>query len=479
MRRDGRAPRVRSSTQAATAGGFPAWTWMLFAAALAIAWVLRTVDLPLKPLHSDEGVNGWYSLRLWWTGFYQYQASDYHGPMLYYVNSLAFRLLGASDVTLRLGTAVVGVVGVAALALFRRPLGALGVAAAALVMALQPVDVYFSRTVIHEVHMVTGTLLFAGAGLQWLRRGGYGLAVLSGFGLAVMLANKETAVISIACVVVPATALWLCDPWLRDGTGGGIMPARGRREILSVLASRWRQLLVGTVCLAVVMATFYSSLFTYWAGLKGIFSTYYYWIGYGVSGRNQKKEFLYWIQFWPYVWPALAVGLPELVVGALKRERFALLIGGWFLLGWLVYSLIPYKTPWCFVEISLPLVLLAGAGLARAARYAQARMQAAGLPVATNRRPNPFSDHFPFTVHGVPALWYYRENFPGGRWQHHSPHDNLENVSVRVVAEVVEAAAALIADVASGETLPFTRGPDLDARGQTLAYARELYGGIE
>ena len=113
------------------------------------------------------------------------------------------------------------------------------------------------------------------------------------------------------------------------------------------------------------------------------------------------------------------------------------------------------------------------------ARYAQARMQAAGLPVATNRRPNPFSDHFPFTVHGVPALWYYRENFPGGRWQHHSPHDNLENVSVRVVAEVVEAAAALIADVASGETLPFTRGPDLDARGQTLAYARELYGGIE
>ncbi len=351
--------------------------WTLFAVAIGVAVVFRVLDLPLKPLHSDEGVNGWYSLRLWWTGYYHYQASDYHGPMMYYVNRVMFVLFGASDTTLRLGAALTGVLGVGALALFRRPLGAVGVGAAALVLAVQPVDVYFARTVIHEVYLVTGTLVLVGAAFAWLRGGSAGWAALGGVSAAVMFANKETALLSVGCIGGGAGLVWLLWPVLRDGAGlEGVLPA-GRGDLMRRVFARWRSLALGFACFTVVMVLFYSSFFTFPAGLKGIFSTYYHWVGYGVSGRNQKKDFFYWLQFWPYVWPALAAGIPEMVAGAIRRERTSIFLSVWFVLGLLMYSLIPYKTPWCFINISLPLAVLAGAGVARAARWLGGRMRLA------------------------------------------------------------------------------------------------------
>ncbi len=339
----------------------------MLAAALLVALAYRLIDLPLKPLHSDEGVNGWYSLRLWWTGYYQYQASDYHGPMMYYVNLVVFWLLGASDTTLRLGTALVGASAVALLALYRRWLGAVGVGAAALLLAVLPVDVYFSRTVIHEVYLTTGTLVFVGAGLLWLRRASMARATVAGVALAVMFANKETAIISVGCIGAGAVFVWLLGLVAPRalvpstfGDDGEAAPPGPRR---------WPSLVVGSCAFVVVMVLFYSSFFSFPKGLTGIFTTYYHWVGYGVSGRNQGKEFGYWIQFWPYVWPALAVGVPEMVAGTIRRERMTLFVGIWFLTGFLAYSLIPYKTPWCFINISLPLVLLAGLGVARMARW--------------------------------------------------------------------------------------------------------------
>lgn len=360
----------------------PLWPWLLFAAALVAAWLLRTVDLPLKPLHSDEGVNGWYSIRMYWpegllerykTGFYKYQASDYHGPFLYFVNLLVFRLFGVSDVTLRLGAAVTGVLTVGAVVLLRRQLGLVAVACAAALIAVQPMDVFFSRTVIHEVYLVAGTVVFAGAGMRWLRGGGYGPACLSAVALAVMFANKETAALSLAIIGTSLGVVWLLLPWLRDGELESMWPVAGRIEVLQILGGRWRELLAALGTFWVVMIVFFSSFFTYWEGVVGIFTTYTYWSEYGLSGRNQGKEFWYWLEFTPYLWPALFAGLPELFVGAIRRERTALFLGLWFLLSFLLYSAIPYKTPWCVLNITLPLALLAGHGVARLWRALRAR----------------------------------------------------------------------------------------------------------
>src|SRR5689334_7964281 len=54
-----------------------------------IAAFLRFWQLELKPLHHDEGVNGFFLKTLFSEGVYKYDPSNYHGPTLYYI-ALAF-----------------------------------------------------------------------------------------------------------------------------------------------------------------------------------------------------------------------------------------------------------------------------------------------------------------------------------------------------------------------------------------------------
>jgi Iap family predicted aminopeptidase len=116
------------------------------------------------------------------------------------------------------------------------------------------------------------------------------------------------------------------------------------------------------------------------------------------------------------------------------------------------------------------------AGKPQLARYALDRLKESNFHVQLKREAVPFADHFPFTVYGVPALWFFRANFPGGRWQHHSVHDNLENVSVRVLSDLVGAACGLIVHAATIQKLPFQRGLDPVIREKTLLFARTLVG---
>jgi Iap family predicted aminopeptidase len=116
------------------------------------------------------------------------------------------------------------------------------------------------------------------------------------------------------------------------------------------------------------------------------------------------------------------------------------------------------------------------AGKPQLARYALDRLEEQGFHVQLKREAVPFADHFPFTVYGVPALWFFRENFPGGRWQHHSVHDNLDNVSVRVLSDLVRASGGLILHAATARKLPFQRGLNPVIKEKTLLFARTLVG---
>lgn len=109
------------------------------------------------------------------------------------------------------------------------------------------------------------------------------------------------------------------------------------------------------------------------------------------------------------------------------------------------------------------------------ADYAVDLLGNAGLHVQLKREVVPFADHFPFSVYQVPALWFFRENFPGGRWQHHSIHDNLENVSAEVLADVVAASHALITNTAKAEEPAFGRDFAPGLRERTVLLARTLF----
>jgi predicted membrane-bound mannosyltransferase len=93
--------RIRQSTAPPATHRDP-WLVAGLALIVVLALALRLTALGEKPLHHDEGVNGWLSLRLFWWNLYHYGPRDYHGPLLYYVNLISFWLLGPSEPSLRL-----------------------------------------------------------------------------------------------------------------------------------------------------------------------------------------------------------------------------------------------------------------------------------------------------------------------------------------------------------------------------------------
>jgi len=110
------------------------------------------------------------------------------------------------------------------------------------------------------------------------------------------------------------------------------------------------------------------------------------------------------------------------------------------------------------------------------AKYVQNGFQDAGVYVSTRAEAIPFADHFCFSVYGVPSLFLYRPNMSGsGRWQHHSEHDNLDNVSAEVVATLLRGAANVLLDAANRPRLPFRRGLPPALRSATLELADTLF----
>lgn len=120
----------------------------------AIAAILRFYDLALKPLHHDEGVNGFFLTTLFRDGSYHYDPANYHGPTLYYI-ALAFsKVFGLETIPARASVAIFGVLTVVLALYLKRYIGRIGSLIAALFIALSPGLVFISRYFIHETFFV-------------------------------------------------------------------------------------------------------------------------------------------------------------------------------------------------------------------------------------------------------------------------------------------------------------------------------------
>src|SRR5262245_61377883 len=120
-------------------------------AILVLAAVLRLYSLELKPAHHDEGVNGFFLTNLVRQGAYKYDPTNYHGPTLYYLTLPSVALFGMSTFSVRLVTAIFGIGIIWLILKLRRQLGEIAVLSAAVLYAISPGSVFYSRYFIHEI----------------------------------------------------------------------------------------------------------------------------------------------------------------------------------------------------------------------------------------------------------------------------------------------------------------------------------------
>ncbi len=145
------------------------YLWLLNCSLItAIAAFLRFFWLELKPLHHDEGVNGYFLTNLFRDGVYKYDPANYHGPDLYYI-SLAFsKVFGLNTLSIRSSVAIFGVFTVFLAFFLKKYIGKTGSLAAAMFLALSPGMVYISRYFIHEILFVFFSFSFVVALLYFI-----------------------------------------------------------------------------------------------------------------------------------------------------------------------------------------------------------------------------------------------------------------------------------------------------------------------
>ncbi len=89
---------------------------------------------------------------------------------------------------------------------------------------------------------------------------------------------------------------------------------------------------------------------------------------------------------------------------------------------------------------------------------------------------NPYSDHFPMNICGVPSVWVSRLNlFKAGYWTLHSIHDNIGNISLEVCTETAAAYSAILEELASKTKMPFPRKISSKMSREVKRVARESY----
>jgi uncharacterized protein (TIGR03663 family) len=347
---------------------------------LATGLALRLVQLDVRPMHHDEANQAIKFGALLERGEYVYDAHEHHGPTLYYL-TLPFAwlrgqatLASLDEWTLRAVPAAFGAATILLLPLLPASLGRVTVAAAALLMAVSPAMVFYSRMYIQESMFACFALAFAIAIGRAITEDSRRWWMLAGVAAGLAAATKETALI-----VLPASLAACVLAWL----------SLGHKPTWRAAAQSWRSPVVALAIAAGTAALFYSSFLAHPRGVLEPLraATTYFQRGVDPSAHihswNYYLDLLAWSSSGGLLWTE-AVVLVFAAIGAVTawastdRSEPAAVFWRRYLTGTgaltlAIFSAIPYKTPWNLLPFYSLTIVSAGIGVSALSRLAVVR----------------------------------------------------------------------------------------------------------
>ena len=386
----------------------PSRRWYLFAAALLLlgAAFLRLHQIDRRPLHADEAVQAYQTWRLLRGDGYTYDPADRHGPFLYYAAAGVAKISGWSpavldETRLRSVTLLAGLGTIAVLLGSSARLGRGAALLGTALLAAAPLAVIYDTYFVQEAWLCFFTWALFFAVMRWWEAPTLAGAVLSGALAGLMQATKETSVLHFATlgVALVATRIHSADPArtfhlpnvpdersaLRSGdvpVAVNSQPATGTSPLHKIagLGRHWAHLLAALLTAVFVYVLFYSSFLTHWAGVADGLRAYAHYAARASGSAHDQPWTYYFAMLWPHARDGVRWGEPLLLFMAAAGAAFACTpratatqraIAVFTLALLLLYSAIPYKTPWLLLTPYVGLALLAGLG---------AVQSAAGLP---------------------------------------------------------------------------------------------------
>lgn len=344
---------------------------VLVALALTAAIGLRAARLDERPMHHDEANQAIKFGGLLEHGDYRYDYHDHHGPTLYYLTLPSAWLRGQhtlaslDEATLRGVPVAFGVATILLLPLLSAGIGRTAVATAAILMALSPAMVFYSRMFIQEALFACFTLAFVIALGRVGSGGGIGWSALAGVAAGLAVATKETS-----AIVLPAALAACALAWWSLGS------ARPRNVLTD---GRWPgAVLVGLTAAAGVAALFYSSFFAAPGALLEPFRGGGIYLDRAIDPADHAHPWHYYLRLLAYTssggvtWSEGLV-LALATVGAVTAWRqpdrgrpdgafWARYLTCNVAIAAAIFSAIPYKTPWNLLPFYAGAFVLAGVG---------------------------------------------------------------------------------------------------------------------
>jgi uncharacterized protein (TIGR03663 family) len=355
----------------------------LIAIALAGGLALRFARLDARPMHHDEANQAVKFGELLERGEYRYDAREHHGPTLYYLTLPAAKLRGQTtfasldERTLRSVTAIFGVATILLLPLLAPGIGRTAVAAAAVLMALSPATVFYSRMFIQESLFACFTLAFVIAVGRVASGAGLGWAAVAGAAAGLAIATKETSAIALPATLAACAIAW----WSLGAERSRIVPAAGR----------WRAAAVVAISAAMaVAAIFYSSFLTAPRAILDPFRAAGTYLYRGIDPSDHVHPWHFYLGLLTYYssgglrWTEGLV-LALAIVGvatAWRRDFWTRYLTFNALLATFIFSAIPYKTPWNLLPFYVAVIVVAGIGFSTLLHASRSRVVRAVIVTA-------------------------------------------------------------------------------------------------
>jgi uncharacterized protein (TIGR03663 family) len=342
-------------------------------------------------MHGDEAIHAEKFGRLLEQGAYTYNPNEYHGPALNYLSlvpawlSSAKKLTQVTEFTVRVVPVFFGLLLVVLVLLVLDGLGRTCAVCAAALTAVSPAMVFYSRYYIMEILLVCFTFGVIVCGYRYVRSRNIFWAILTGVFVGLMHAAKETCIIAFGSMLASCLVARFL-PHERRGTSD---EERGTKKI-----KPWH-VVAGIVVAAAVSAFFYSSFFGNPKGILDSFGTYAtYFSRAGPIFRVRSEPALslskgqalhihpwhYYLKMLLYfrygagpAWSEafiIILAVAGFIVATSRRTLLAAsqgllkFVAFYTLIMTVVYSAIPYKTPWCMLGFLHGMILLAGVGAA-------------------------------------------------------------------------------------------------------------------
>jgi len=344
---------------------------VLILAATIVALALRLPRLQQRPMHGDEAVHAIKFGDLLEEGVYAYDPDEYHGPTLNYLTLIpagltsAKNLMQVSEFTLRIVPVFFGVCLVLLLLLVIDGLGKGASVYAAVLTAISAAMVFYSRYYIQEMLLVCFTFGAIVSGYRYTQNKNIAWALLTGAFLGLMHATKETCIIAFGAMFLAIL--------LTVFTG---RPKSSLANAAKVVKSS--HLIAGFASGVIVSALFFSSFLSNPGGILDSIRTYTTYFNRAGGSGLHLHPWYYYLKMLIYsrygggpIWTEAFIVFLAVVgfIAAMLRKgpasvniQLLRFIAFYTLILTVVYSAIPYKTPWCVLGFLHGMILLAGVG---------------------------------------------------------------------------------------------------------------------